>query len=728
MTNRLRFGEDEHTKQILRDFARRLDPQADAQRLSQVRTTLTYADGQTFTYTLNPKNFSVEEWDEAQMCYSPVNDTTRSRRVVFYIRDEDGTEHGPIGTTSILKDIFGLERAHVADTERLLLDAAYAAEQEAKWELAQAAEDPLVYYAYLNGLPTHFFTHNYQRQYAGQYGEHDPIAAAIRNIIEGRVRLDRKTVQRLRSEASRKGSGSALKLSGAAAQAGAPAAEAAKPRRTISVTADILNWIAPLRNALLGKLSAGEGGEFSHLMDWAARVNKPGLGSKIDYDLFKRLEELTQLSLNTQAYLARARRKGGALTEDEARQINMRLSGKEERKHPAPAPKPSPAPPATQGRAINLQHRRLWQERVPLLRYMNVPPELLLRAREGQLNADDPQELQRCWDNSEQGRRGQDPLGPPKYLKVPTSFVKLLSQDEQAALSVARQQKKWPPALRAALEQRAEAHGLNPQTFAPPRIEDGVRAALQRDLPELTAMSAVGAGEAERIRRTLTKNKPSVEDLRFIEKVQATPVSGCFTLAQRQLLLHGLSHNAETEGRKGKRRAALRGALNADRYTLAQAAELRRLLGSLEQSRPQEEVTALEQGTPRKAAESAQESSPEAPYEIPQDVRQILKGHMGLFARQGRDTEQLWNMLNKERATAEEVQLIDELRNQPVQGGLPADKRQELLNMLSEQKHPELRRALEEDRYTLEQVSRLMQLLRSQQGGERPPQKTVTPK
>lgn len=764
MTNKIRFGEDEHTLQILRDFARRLDSEADVYKLSQVRTTLTYADGQTFTYNLNPKNFSVEEWDEARLCFSPINGCNVRRRVVFHIRDEEGVEHGPIGTTSILKDIFGLEDGRGAETERLLLDAAYAAEQEALWDKAQAAEDPLVSYAYLNGLPTHFFTANYLKQYESHYGEHNPIAAAIRNILTGRVRLDRSTAKQLRKEARGERSSQVQ----ARAQVKAKPVEAEQPRPTVSITGELLQWIAPARAVLLRALPSEDHAEFSRLMDWAARVRNPELSQKIHLDLFHRLEALTQLSLNTRAY--RARKEKGPLTESELRQLNMHLTPrkKKERKgSPTPTPVPRPElapamqaetqpPPAARVRAVSPQQRQLWQERVPLLRYMDVPPELLNRTTKGKLTAPDLEELNACWNKSETDLRVQDLLQPTPSIAMPTSFVRMLSQGEQAALSVARMQKKWPPGFRVIIQQRAEEHGLNPQTFLPYRLKDKVRSTLTRDLPTLETLKVV---DTERIRRILNEAQPSVDDLQYIERLHATPVSGCFTLAERQTLLHSLSESAEPSPYKIKRRAALHRAVSADRYSLRQAAELRRLLASMPKPRPLE-GKAVEQGQPipghtftlpvsflrsleadeqaaaraaiergecpaqlkealqRRAEERGLNPQTFMPYDIPQGVRQMLRRHLVTFAKLGYDARRIRRILTEAQPTAEEMQFITELRNLPVRGGFPAEERRALMHLLSEEKggHAELRRALEEDRYTLEQVSRLRKLRGTQHG------------
>lgn len=598
MPERLRFSNDPETIQILTDFALRLDPALSVENLvlADIKTNLHYADGQTFVYSLEPKNFSVQEHAEYEVRRSPINGMTRRRKVTFSIRDESGNEHEPIGTTSILKDIFGLEARHVHATERFLLETTHHARQEEIWQQALQSGDSLAVYAQLNNLSPHYFSPSY----VGSLSEQDPIRSVLHRILNGTGRLNRATAKELSKRQAKesqlpekvKGQQTPLQL------ATTPVIEA--PR--VSITNRLLLWLAPAYEWIRKELSAQRQQQLEQLIAIAQRTQSAVQSQRIDLPLLEELRRLTGLQITDAECLHRANSNFRLSPEklvlldefcDEAVDslgcgyvqgamliINARRGHLSEREflmldgrlvefqvcQRLGINQDVSLSPLIQKSDVELRdyHTRTymsaeqqvrWQHRLPLLRFMGIDPERLQRVATGTLSHNDNSALSRLW---EQAR-----ALPHSHIEVTRSLLEVLHHEEKEALRICMNCGIFPIGFRHRLAEIAAENDLDPTSYEPYMLQQNIRAWIQKHQKLIVSLSGFSRKE---LKNYLIARKLTREIYFRLANLPNFQVNGYFTPQQREYLMGA---------RQMKRYAPqvadkLREALRTDSYVLSE--------------------------------------------------------------------------------------------------------------------------------------------------------------
>lgn len=513
MPERLRFSDEPRTIQILKDFAlRQLSPDVSIEDvvLAHVRVPLTYATGETFWYTAEPRNFSVRECDPLEELRSPINGLTRPRRVVFAICDEAGTWHEPIGTTCILKNIFGLTNEEVNATQTLLLDASHHAQQQRFYDQAGSLDD----YARLNDLDPGWFSDGYFRG----LGHQDPIRTALERLLNGKVLLDRATLKHLKqAQRGRQASHGQDQAHGPGQNR--PKIQSAPPQPisgqhgTVTVSGMLLNWLMPNYAELAAELPREYAEEAQRLLGRSAEYQRTQF-FPCELGFLTELRRLTGLTLTDEEL--RARQRSQEVLTPEQREAMSRhwpvlvaaleygpiqaafllrnalqdalllkehqtllhhlrpimVSEKLAAAANAPAGKQvapdllglpitaAALPQVMRDRRLDERQQDSWQSLLPLLAVILTEDRPLLeRLRLAELTEDDAQELLRVLNS--QPRMDAAIIAYASRQETRSA----LPLAEREALQLALQRQRLPEPLGLALRGLAHQQGLNPETF-----------------------------------------------------------------------------------------------------------------------------------------------------------------------------------------------------------------------------------------------------------------------
>jgi hypothetical protein len=555
MPERLRFSDEPRTLQILREFAlRQLPTDASIKDvvLADVRLPLTYATGETFWYTLEPRNFSVRECDPLERLPSPINGLTRTRRVVFAICDEAATWHEPIGTTCILKDIFGITDEEVNATETLLLDASHHAQQQRFYDQAGSLDD----YARLNDLDPGWFSEGYLRDL-----EHrDPIRAALERLLKGKV-LDRATLKHLR-KAQRVGKTPREQAQTHFVAQHPPKLQPALPRPvaasrgTVTVSGMLLNWLRPNYAELAAELSGEHAEEARRLLGRSDEyLRTQFFPCKLEF--LTELRSLTGSAL-TDEELRTRQRSQTVLTPEQREAMNhhwqvlvaaleygpiqaafllrnalqdtllekeyqalhhhlrpIMVSEKLAAAATAPTGKlvapdllglpitAAALPQVMRDRRLDERQQHSWQSLSPLLA-MILPEDssLLERLCLAELTQGDVQELLRLLNS--QPRMD----AAIKVYALRPETLSALPIAEREALRLALERSRLPDRLGLALRTLAHQQGLNLETFQPYALSEEDRLWMLTHWPELTPFLK---GQPETLLLALRQNRYTVE-------------------------------------------------------------------------------------------------------------------------------------------------------------------------------------------------------------------------
>ncbi|GHF61054.1 hypothetical protein GCM10017781_41480 [Deinococcus metalli] len=482
------------------------------------------ANGSGHWYTLEPGNFSVRECDPYETAHSPVNGLTRTRRVVFGIRDETGHWHEPIGTTCILKDIFGIED-DVVSVETLLLDSAHNAQQEKLLREGSSLED----YACLNGLDPAWFAKSYWRTLQHD----DPIRAAIERIVNGKV-LDRTTLKYLK-KAQQSGKGPHPTVSSEPKPNPLSPAPAQAPF-SITLSGMLLNWLRgaypllreelPAAHAAYGEHLLGRPGDYGRTQFLPCRLDfvnelrrltgmelsdaelrrRQGSRSVLTPEQLGAVDRYWPIVVNDLAYgpagaeLIRRSAHQNLLLEDEYEAVLGALrpyilkeqlaNAQVDSEGNLTAPDLLPLPVGATALPIHLadvphspQMQRAWQLVTPLLKWiLPADSSLLGRLCYGELTHGDDLALRTLL--------GEQPLMSDHAAAFLTKSQKsgVLPPVLRHALRLAIERRRLPERLELGLDSFAYEQGLDPSTFRPHVLPEYIQRWLMRHWDGVTAL------------------------------------------------------------------------------------------------------------------------------------------------------------------------------------------------------------------------------------------------
>ena len=664
MRETLRLSDAPEFHRILREFALRLNPELSVEDLvlASVRTTLRYHDGRTFLYTLDPANFRVEEDDAPVRTVSPINNSTQKRRVVYSIRSEDGTWHTPIGTTCILKDILGLDPRQTNAMGTVLLEAAHDAKQR---DLLLQHGDDLRGYGRANGLQEGLIT----QMYLDSLRDEDPIREHLQRLLHTRIPLNRAGLRLLRAHSRRV---TPAQVEAARTIPAVPVLELPQPispRRVSMPPVDsgqrllarevvrhlqphlalLLEVLPETLHAEVSALLTAEGervpctrevldalreatGERLTVADVQERRERGRSFGDLTPELLTHWVEL-ETHLEELTPLQKARWRHHLLEE----QLTMyEWSCLREAWHHVRA-STHPAVPRETGRNVQVTHldtgvspwpsveedvllghaeQRRWYDLRDRVRLHLRPEQAPLLERLNQMTL-------RLKDipDLEQARRAAKRAKLPQIqaLRLRPNFVRAVPEALQADFAVAVRDNNFPPHLRTALEETAEQLNLDASTLMPPQLEGNVRRALRLAWAHLTPHLGP---DAEGLRRALDAHRYTIK--------QAAQLRGLVSTRLPETALP-----AEDRAYLRRNPAGWRGRFTANDYRwICEALEKReytpRLLAALDGLVTQLKVQ--EEARQAKAARQAAEAAARA-------AQQQLKGaeelHERLLSRWG---------------------------------------------------------------------------------------------
>lgn len=699
MAETMRLSNTPAFERLLRAFALRLDSSLNEEHLvlSQVRTTLTYRNGRAFAYTLDPANFRVEELDELEGGTSPINGSYQRRRVIFSVRDEAGEWHRPIGTTCILKDIFGLDftaRA-MADLEKVVLSTAHLAQQE---DRLQRAGDDLGRYADLNGVRPFWMT----QTYLNSLDHRDPLRDALHRLLHAREPLDRDALRELRQR-DRHTTDADIRATVVPPTTAEGSAQVHRPVPTRpthqEVSSVVLTFLRPHLEHLLPalpqdvraeahtllSLEIDDAVETQHLCttELCAALKNVTRSSLQPVEIRQRHElprnlsdeeiewadqhwdavvtslQLSPLRAHLLAHHMHTRRLTsqerqdlrGTVTRLRAQQAQVKREAERERLQQADADQQARqlvAQRAAEEAAMRLlapDAQEQWRKLAPLI-VPFFPPDSagLARLQQGDLRAQDEAELQLAFRDCARQYRRHDAAAYLARLEK-SGIPEALSAEHRHLFDLAVQYQVFSPALNDAVAQAARQLNLDLETFEPVRLSSSLRGRLLSLWPHLRLYLS----EAEVLEDALRREVYTHGKVEVLTGLLSQPMSSTSISKEDRSFL--LSHEVCWAQPDREEMRTLRRSLQTRKYTVGTVARLNQLLPQARERAEREEqqavlrcqqeearVQALEQERQEQARLREQRQQEQAAAELRE---RLLAQYRNLYPGKARQLEQV---------------------------------------------------------------------------------------